>query len=70
LYYKGLGTNFCSVINRPIYLSFLEKPAWYEIEEMIIPKVIGKVKRGFLRHFRIDRMLTAGHRFRSDSINF
>ncbi|MDR3595149.1 hypothetical protein [Clostridium sp.] len=61
MYYKGIGKNFLSVItvNWRIFNPF---------NEMIIPKVIGQVKEGFLRHFRIDRLLTPGYRFRTDSV--
>ncbi|OOM74565.1 hypothetical protein CLPUN_38060 [Clostridium puniceum] len=63
MYYKGLGKNHLSVITIGwrIFNSF---------NEMIIPKVVGEVKRGFIKHLRIDRLLSVGHRFRSDSVNF
>jgi len=61
VFYKGIGINFLSVItNRSRYFD--------ETEEMIIPKVIGAVKRGFLRYFRSDRILQMKNRLRADAI--
>lgn len=60
MFYKGIGRNFLSVINRDIH--------WYFSEEMIIPKVIGVVKKGFLRHFRSDRILKMKNRLRASEI--
>ena len=62
MYYLGIGQNFLSIINRSIYFG------WKTEEEMIIPKVIGKVQRGFLRHFRSDRILKMKNRLRVDDI--
>jgi hypothetical protein len=61
MFYKGIGVNFLSIINTDKYY-------YYETEEMIIPKIIGKVKRGFLRHFRSDRILKMKNRLRADEI--
>lgn len=35
----------------------------YDVSEMLIPKVIGKVIRGFLSVTRINRLLQEGHRY-------
>lgn len=61
MYYKGIGINFLSVIT--VNSSF-----FYPTEEMIIPKIIGKVQRGFLRQFRSDRILKMKNRLRADEI--
>lgn len=62
MFYKGIGVNFLSVINKTIYFG------WHTEERMIIPKIIGKVQRGFLRHFRSDRILQMKNRLRTDEI--
>lgn len=61
MFYKGIGRNFLSVINRDIHWYFSE-------EEMIIPKVIGVIRKGFLRHFRSDRVLRIKNRLRASEI--
>lgn len=60
MYYKGIGINFLSIIHKDGH--------WWFIEEMIIPKIIGKVRRGFLRHFRGDKILQMKNRLRADAI--
>lgn len=62
MFYKGIGKNILSVIHRNIYWG------WKTEERMIIPKVIGKVQRGFLRHFRSDRVLQMKNRLRANQI--
>jgi hypothetical protein len=64
MFYKGIGINFLSIINRDIC-------SWWSRstqEEMIIPKIIGTVKKGFLRHFRSDRLLQMKNRLRADEV--
>ena len=61
MFYKGIGVNFLSVI-------ITNKYYYYETQEMIIPKIIGNVKRGFLRHFRSDRILKMKNRLRADQV--
>lgn len=61
MFYKGIGINFLSVINRNILWYFSE-------EEMIIQKIIGVVRKGFLRHFRSDRILRIKNRLRASEI--
>lgn len=61
MYYLGIGKDFLSVIRRDMIW-------WFEEKEMIIPKVIGKVRRGFLRHFRSDRILKMKNRLRADEV--
>ncbi|WP_322019970.1 hypothetical protein [Clostridium butyricum] len=39
-----------------------------DIYEMIVPKVIGVIKKGFLRHFRSDRVLVIKNRLRASEI--
>jgi hypothetical protein len=62
MFYKGIGINFLSVIHRSIYFG------WETEEEMIIPKIIGRVIKGFLRHFRSDRVLKIKSRLRADAV--
>ncbi|MDR3593814.1 hypothetical protein [Clostridium sp.] len=62
MYYLGIGINFLSIIHRSIYWG------WKTEERMIIPKIIGKVQRGFLRHFRSDRILRMKNRIRANQI--
>lgn len=56
--YKGIGKNILSVIHK-------DTVWWFEME-MIIPKIIGVVRKGFLRHFRSDRILKMKNRLRAD----
>lgn len=60
MYYRGIGVNFLSVINKSYF--------WWQVEEMTIPKVIGKVMRGFLRYFRVNRILKMENRLRASEI--
>lgn len=60
MFYKGIGTNFLSIIHKD--------GRWWFIEEMIIPKIIGAVQKGFLRHFRSDRIMRMKNRLRADEI--
>lgn len=61
MYYLGIGRDFLSVIT--VNWSF-----YNPTREMIIPKVMGKVKRGFLRQFRSDRILKIKNRLRADEV--
>ena len=61
MFYKGIGTNFLSVIHKDMFW-------WFQEKEMIIPKIIGKVQKGFLRHFRSDRIMRMKNRLRADGI--
>lgn len=61
MYYLGIGRDFLSVIHRDMFW-------WFEEKEMIIPKVIGKIRRGFLRQFRSDRILRVKNRLRADEV--
>lgn len=61
MFYKGIGKNILSVIHRDMFY-------WIYEMEMIIPKVIGVVKKGFLRHFRLDRILRSKNRLRASEI--
>lgn len=58
--YFGIGKNFKSVITMSNY--------YCDIYEMIVPKVIGVIKKGFLRHFRSDRVLVIKNRLRASEI--
>lgn len=62
MFYFGIGQNFLSIIHRSIYWGGKTE------EEMIIPKVIGKIKKGFIRHFRSDRILKIRNRLRADNV--
>ena len=62
VFYYGIGQNILSVIHRSIYWG------WKTEEEMIIPKVIGQVRKGYLRHFRSDRILKIKNRLRADEV--
>lgn len=59
--YKGIGRNILSVIHRDMFY-------WIYEMEMIIQKVIGVVRKGFLRHFRSDRVLRTKNRLRASEI--
>lgn len=61
MFYKGIGKNILSVIHKDMFW-------WFEETEMIIPKIIGSVKKGFLRHFRSDRILRTKNRLRTSEI--
>lgn len=61
MYYLGIGRDFLSVIT--VNWNF-----YNQTREMIIAKVIGKVHRGFLRHFRSDRILKIKNRLRADEV--
>lgn len=61
MYYFGIGQNFLSVIT--VNWNFYNPTS-----EMIIPKVIGEVRKGFLRHFRSDRILMIKNRLRADEV--
>lgn len=61
MFYKGIGRNFLSVIHRDMFW-------WWEERKMIIPKIIGTVQKGFLRHFRVDKILHMKNRLRADSV--
>jgi len=55
------GKNILSVIHKDMFW-------WFEETEMIITKIIGVVRKGFLRHFRSDRILRAKNRLRASKI--
>lgn len=59
--YKGIGKNILSVIHKDMFW-------WLEETEMIIPKVIGTVRKGFLIHFRSYRILRNKNRLRASEI--
>lgn len=59
MFYYGIGQNILSVIHRDMFFGIDEM-------EMIIPKVIGQVRKGYLRHFRSDRILKIKNRLRAD----
>lgn len=61
MYYFGIGQNFLSVIT--VDWSF-----YNPTREMIIPKVIGEVRKGYLKSFRSDRVLKIKNRLRADEI--
>lgn len=59
--YKGIGKNILSVIHKDMIW-------WIYETEMIIPKIIGVVRKGFLRHFRSERILRTKNRLRASEI--
>lgn len=61
MFYKGIGKNILSVIT-------INWRIFNPTSEMIIPKVIGIVRKGFLRHFRSDKILRNKNRLRASEI--
>lgn len=61
VFYKGIGKNILSIIHRDMFY-------WIDEMKMIIPKIIGVVSKGFLRHFRSDKILRNKNRLRASEI--